>query len=164
MFGVTKTVKRKVFILEIKENGERGLLMKYYSILIVCLLFFIASCTATLEQGEIVLNFCDADTTDYIDCTAISLTTDTVVMQFETTSSDVVSLDSIILELPDEEVYCSSEADDITSDDDGVYDVLIACDALGDYEDQNTQLAFTVTLTLSDDSTVTETGSAEDWV
>ncbi len=136
---------------------------KYLPVIIVCLLF-LASCTATLDQGEIVLNFCDADTTDYIDCTAISLTTDTVVMQFETTTSDVSSFDSIILELPDEEVYCSSDADDISSDDGSVYDVIIACDSLGDYEDQNTQLAFTVTMTLSDGSTVTETGSAEDWV
>lgn len=138
--------------------------MKYIFILIVCLLFFIASCTATLEQGEIVFNFCDADTANYIDCTAISLTTDTIVMQFEPTSSDVASIDSIILELPDEQVYCSSEADDITFDNDGVYNVLIACDALASYENQNTQLAFTVTMTLSDGSTVTETGSAEDWV
>lgn len=138
--------------------------MKYTLSIIFCLLFFIASCTATLEQGEIVLNFCDVDSADYIDCTAISLTTDTVVMQFETTSSDVSSIDSIILELPEEEVYCSSEADDIASDDGSVYDVILACDELNSYEDQNTQLAFTVTMTLADGSTLIETGSAEDWV
>lgn len=137
---------------------------KYLHFSVFALLMALGACTAQFEQGEVVLNFCDADSTDYIDCTEFGLTPDTITMELETTASDVTSIDSVVFELPEAGVYCSTDADNISTADAEVYDVEVSCIDLADYEDQNTQLSFTVTMTLSDGSTVTETGVAEDWV
>ncbi len=128
------------------------------------LTLFLTNCTALLDQGEVVFNFCDLES-DYIDCSEIALTTTTIEMGLDVLSSDVVSVDSIIYELPDEEVYCTADTSDgsLIDNEDGSYSVEASCD-LSSYQDQNTQLAFSVTLTLADGSTVTEEGTAEDWV
>lgn len=136
--------------------------MLYFGIF--ALLIAIGACTAQFEQGEIVLNFCDTDSTEYIDCAEFGLTPDTITMELETMTSDVASIDSVVFELPEAGVYCSTDADDISTGEDDVYEVEVGCTDLTGYEDQNTQVSFTVTMTLSDSTTVTETGVAEDWV
>lgn len=133
------------------------------SVVSLAFVFLLSGCTAQFQQGEVVLNFCDIDSDDYIGCTEIGLTTDTIMMSLESLSSGVVSIDSIVFELPEEGVYCSTDNDDIISADGENYDITVSCD-LTDYENQNTQLSFTVTMTLSEGTTVTETGVAEDWV
>ena len=134
---------------------------------IFALLIVIGACTAQFEQGEVVLNFCVTDSTDYINCTEFGLTPDTITMELGTTTSDVTRIDSVVFELPEAGVYCSTDEDDISTADAEDYDVEVSCADLLDYEDQNTQLSFTVTMTVSDgttSTTVTETGVAEDWV
>lgn len=137
---------------------------KYLLFATLLLTLFLTNCTALLEEGEIVFNFCDLES-DYIDCSEIALTTTTIEMGLDVLSSDVTSVDSIIYELPDEEVYCTADPSDesLIDNEDGSYSIEASCD-LSSYEDQNTQLAFSVTLTLADGSTVTEEGTAEDWV
>lgn len=139
--------------------------MKKYIIFGILLsVLFLVSCTALLDQGEVVFNFCDLES-DYIDCSEIALTPTTIEMGLEVLSSDVTSVDTIIYELPDEEAYCTADTSDgsLTANDDESYTIESNCD-LSSYEDQNTQLAFSVTMTLTDGSTVTEEGTAEDWV
>ncbi|MEK6922023.1 MAG: hypothetical protein AABX82_09090 [Nanoarchaeota archaeon] len=137
---------------------------KYLLFTTLLLTLFLTNCTALLEEGEVVFNFCDLES-DYIDCSEIALTTTTIEMGLDVLSSDVTSVDSIIYELPDEEVYCTADTSDgsLAANDDESYSIEASCD-LSSYEDQNTQLAFSVTLTLTDGRTVTEEGTAEDWV
>jgi hypothetical protein len=139
--------------------------MKKYMLLgTLVLTLFLTNCTVLLNQGEVVFNFCDLES-DYIDCSEIALTTTTIEMGLDVLSSDVASVDNIIYELPDEGVYCTADTSDnsLLDNEDGSYSVEASCD-LSSYEDQNTQLAFSVTMTLTDGSTATEEGIAEDWV
>ncbi len=137
--------------------------IKIYLLLSLIILLSLAACTATLPQGDIVFNFCDVDENEYIDCPTISLSTDTITMTIEVTSSDVASVDSVVFELPEEYIYCSTDPTTLTTTDKETYTVELLCDLSG-YEEQNTQLAFTVTATLTDGSTVSITGDAEDWI
>ncbi len=138
--------------------------MKNSFVILGSILFILlAACTAETQQGNIVFNFCDIDTT-YIDCPQVSFTTDKINMRLDVLSSDVLSVDSILYELPDEGVYCTADSiSGLMQEDDNTYLVETACD-LSSYEGQNTQLTITVTLTLTDGTTITETGSVEDWV
>ena len=134
-----------------------------FLILSMLSVFFLTACTATLPQGDIVFNFCDIDTNDYISCPTIALSTDEIDMALVSNSSDVASIDSVIYELPDEGVYRSTDSTTLTTDDDETYSVALPCD-LSLYTEQNTQLSYTVGVTLTDGSTVEITGEAEDWV
>ena len=139
--------------------------MKKYLIFTTLLLtLFLTNCTVLLDQGEVVFNFCDLES-DYVDCGEIALTTTTIEMGLDVLSSDVASVDSVVYELPDEDVYCTADTSDgsLFANDDGSYSIEASCD-LSSYEDQNTQLAFSVTMTLTDGSIVTAEGNAEDWV
>lgn len=131
-------------------------------LIFICTTLFLAACTATLPQGDIVFNFCDEKENEYIDCSVIALTTTEIVMDLDLLSSDVASVDAVVYELPNGEL-CSTDATTLTATDDDTYGVKLACD-LSAYEEQNTQLAFTATVTLTDASTVQITGEAEDWV
>lgn len=129
----------------------------------IFLFTLLAACTAETQQGNIVFNFCDIDTT-YIDCPEVSFTVDEITMRFDILSNDVVSIDSVLYELPDEGIYCNADATyGLIQEDEDTYLVETACD-LSSYEGQNTQLTITVTLTLADGTIITETGSVEDWV
>jgi hypothetical protein len=134
-----------------------------FVILSVTLFILLAACTAETQQGNIVFNFCDIDTT-YIDCPQVSFSIDEITMRLDVLSSDGLSVDSILYELPDEGIYCTADAaSGLVQEDSNSYLVETACD-LSSYEGQNTQLTITVTLTLTDGTTITETGSVEDWV
>lgn len=123
----------------------------------------ISACTATLPQGNIVFNFCDIETNKYISCPNIALSASEIDMTIVSNSSAVVSVDSVVFELPEEGTYCSTDSTTLTSDDSKTYTIALPCD-LSEYTEQNTQLAYTATVTLADGSTVEITGKAEDWV
>ena len=98
---------------------------KYVLFATLLLTILVTNCTALLDQGEVVFNFCDLES-DYIDCSEIALTTTTIEMGLDVLSSDVTSVDSITYELPDEEVYCTADPSDgsLAANDDGSYSRL----------------------------------------
>ncbi|MBI5073083.1 hypothetical protein HZA99_04655 [Candidatus Woesearchaeota archaeon] len=138
--------------------------MKIISLTIILLsVLALSACTASLPQGDIVFNFCDIDTNDYISCPTIALSASEIDMTLVSNSSDVVSIDSVAYELPDAGVYCSTDSTTLTTDDAETYSIALPCD-LSAYSEQNTQLSYTATVTLNDGSTISITGKAEDWV
>ncbi|PIN79902.1 hypothetical protein COV16_01840 [Candidatus Woesearchaeota archaeon CG10_big_fil_rev_8_21_14_0_10_34_8] len=163
--------------------------MKKAILMIMLLLTFIlAGCTANFFQAQVDLaeatdedgedsdvdfNFCTLES-DYLYCKAFELTSNTLNFVIEVTSSDVESVDSVVFELPDSGVYCTADTGNgfLTTDD---YEDYTAAFTVGDdsleedcvfdeYAGQDVQMAFQVTLTLTDGSTVTEEGDVTDTI
>lgn len=152
-------------------------------------LLFLASCTSLNffqaqwelaealdedeEKADVAFNYCVLESDD-LACNSFNLTSDSLKMELEVLSSDVASIDSVVFELPTAGEYCTADTGNnfLTTTDGETYTVFFTTDeeALEDecnfasYVDQDVQLNFEVTSTLSDGSTVTEAGNATDTI
>ena len=139
----------------------------YLGLIIVAMvaLCILSACSLVTEQGTVVINFCDM-TSPYIDCTSAEFTATDLSMRLETMQG--VAVDSVVFELPNTDsqgnpMYCTGT---ITSLGGSVYGVDSVCN-LSAYTEQNTQLKFVVTLSVTTPSgttTATAEGQGEDYI
>ncbi len=138
-------------------------MMKKMLFMITIIAVLLGACSLDVQQGTVVVNFCDMDSL-YVDCPEIELSQSTIRVILDVQQGVVV--DSVVFELPNPDaenniVYCSTDVNSLTAGQ-GVYRVNLPCD-LSEYKYQNTQLNFVVTMTTAD-GTGTADGQAEDYV
>ncbi len=125
------------------------------------------------EKTDIAFNFCVLDSMD-IGCNSFNLTSNSLLMELEVLSSDVASVDSVVFELPEAGSYCTADTGNgfLTTTDNEIYTVFFTTDEaaleqecdFSAYVGQDVQLGFEAALTLTDGSTIVETGNATDTI